>query len=397
MTTYGVTATGFVDKPIEVILQEIQDAQRDPAAFGPSFDVSAQSPEGQFNGIFAAAIREMWEIAQAVYSDIDPDKAIGTGLAAIASLSGTVKKGAVASTVTATVNLNAGKTLKAGAIASVSGNKSARFVTLTDAVNSGGSAADVAVAMASETAGPAVADAGTLTVIESAQTGWNSVTNTLDAVIGSLPETDAQIRVRREQEIRRPGSANADAVKADVEAVPGVTGYTVLENWTDVTDANGLPPKSFMVLAIGGNVDAIAPAIWDSKPDGIEPYGTTSGTAVDADGHDQTIAFTRPSPTTVYLNVHVTKRTSPPGALYPADGDQQIKDALSLWGQENLATHCGEYLVLSQLVPVVFGISGVVDVSEIQAGTSPGPTGTANIAIDVLHYADIETANVAIT
>lgn len=386
---YGVTTDGFVDKPIETILAEIEAAQK--AAFGDTFDVSAQSPAGQLNGVFATQLREVWEVAQGLYSAIDPDAATGDALAALASLTGTVRAPSTPSTVTATVNLDAGKTLAAGAVASVSGSPTSRFVTLADATNSGGSPVDVSVAMESETAGPVVANAGTLTVIVSAQSGWNSITNALDATIGTDDELDEDLRIRREEDLRRAGTASVDAIESDVRAVTDVTSCTVFNNPSDVTDGDGIPPHAFEALVLGGAVNDIAQAIWDSMPAGIEAHGDTSGTAVDADGENQTVEFTRPDEVPLYLDIFVTVDAD----TYPVDGDTQIKTAIAAWSQD--ALQVGDDLILSSMYATIFGIAGVLDVTEIQAGVAPAPSGTSNITLTARQLGTIDTTDITVT
>jgi uncharacterized phage protein gp47/JayE len=309
MSSYGVTAAGFVDKPIEDILSEIEADEK--SVLGDGFDVSAQSPAGQINGVVATQIREVWEVAQATYSAIDPDKNTGTAQAAVASLTGTVKEAATKSTVTGTVNLDAGKTLAAGAIASVDGNPDARFITIADATNGGGAPADVSVAMEAVDAGAVVANATTLTVIETPKSGWNSITNALDAEIGSEIETEEELRIRREEELRKEGAAAIDAIIADVRAVTDVESVAGFNNPSDVVDGEGVPPHSFEILVEGGAANDIAQAIWDSQPAGIEAHGDTSGTAVDVDSNNQTVAFTRPTEVVLHLDITVSVDSDP--------------------------------------------------------------------------------------
>lgn len=407
MTTYGVTATGFVIKPIETILSEIQAAQQDPAVFGPAWDVSAQSPQGQINGIMAAKVEELWQVLEAIYSSIDPDNAEGVILAALSSLTGTVVKSATFSQLTAaegnqaTVNLNAGFTLPAGSIASVAGNPNAQFKTLAPATNSGGAPANIAVDMQAVTAGPVTAPAGTLTTIVTALPGWNSVTNAKDAVIGSAAETDPALRVRRETELRGDGLGTIAAIRVAVRNVTGVTACTVLENIGDVVDSNGLTPHSIMVLVQGGAANAIAQAIWDTIGDGIATNGSSSGTAVDDQGNNQTVHYQIPTGVTVYLQINITKNHSTTGAQYPADGDTEIKNAIVAWAQANLAAIVGAPLILSQVVGVLdpgakSTVPGVLDV-QVLAALTPSPVGTANITPGALQFIDIESANIGVT
>lgn len=84
MTDYGVKPTGFVRKPLAVILAEREEKNR--AVFGNNTIQTAQSPLGEFNGIVSALVAELWEIAEDVYQSYDPDQASGTRLETLARL-----------------------------------------------------------------------------------------------------------------------------------------------------------------------------------------------------------------------------------------------------------------------------------------------------------------------
>ena len=387
MTTYGLTSAGFVDKPIEAILEDLETAQR--AAFGDEFDTSAESVAGQLNGIFADHVRELWEGMQALYASWDPDTNTGASQTHIAALTGTIKEAATKSTVTLTVNLDAGKTLATGAVVSVDGNPDARFVTTADATNSGGSPANVDVAAEAETAGIVVANSGTLTVIETPETGWNSATNALDATLGTEAETEEELRIRRETELRRTGAAAVDAIRADILDVDAVTSCTVFENSSDVTDGDGVPPHAIEAVVLGGVADDIAQAIWDARAAGIEHHGDTNGSATDDQGTVRTVYFSRPSEIQIFVNVEVTVDGD-----YPADGDTQIKTAVAAHAQ---AMSVGDDLIWSSLFSTIFAISGVVDVTTLEIDTSDPPTGTSNIVIGPRELATIDTADVDVT
>lgn len=78
MTVYGVQPTGYVRKPLSTILSEIE-AQM-VTEFGPGVIQTSQSPLGQINGLMADLISEVWELAEAVYQENDPDQAEGVNL-----------------------------------------------------------------------------------------------------------------------------------------------------------------------------------------------------------------------------------------------------------------------------------------------------------------------------
>jgi hypothetical protein len=75
MTDFGVQPTGFVRKPLSVILSEIEALNR--TEFGAGVIQDAETPLGQLNGIFAEAATKLWELAEDVYQSYDPDQAEG--------------------------------------------------------------------------------------------------------------------------------------------------------------------------------------------------------------------------------------------------------------------------------------------------------------------------------
>ncbi|MBB4063696.1 hypothetical protein [Gellertiella hungarica] len=78
MTDYGIQPTGFVRKPLSLILAEIEASLI--TEFGPQVIQTAQSPLGQINGIFAEAVAKLWELDEDVYQSLDPDQAEGIRL-----------------------------------------------------------------------------------------------------------------------------------------------------------------------------------------------------------------------------------------------------------------------------------------------------------------------------
>lgn len=84
MTDYGVQSTGFVRKPLTIILAEIEAALI--TEFGPGAIQTPQSPLGQINGLFAEAASKLWELDEDIYQSYDPDQAEGTRLDTLASI-----------------------------------------------------------------------------------------------------------------------------------------------------------------------------------------------------------------------------------------------------------------------------------------------------------------------
>ena len=73
--SYGLTDKGFVKKPYEAIVEELEQRYRD--IFGNTINLEPQSPQGQLIAITAEAIYDTWEMAENVYSSFNVDHLSG--------------------------------------------------------------------------------------------------------------------------------------------------------------------------------------------------------------------------------------------------------------------------------------------------------------------------------
>lgn len=329
MATWGLTPDGFVAKTLEEIEAGMVAKQRD--TIDPGLDTSQFGLIGQLNGIMASEIAAVWELAEAVNDSQDPDKARGAAQDALYSLTGTMREDAQPSLVLTDNTLQPGTTIAVGeAIASVAGNPSARFSNAEPMVNATGAPLVLTgVRFQALEPGPVMANAGTLTVRETLITGWDSVTNPLDAQLGANIESDAAYRARREDELFAQGGGTVDGIRANLLQLDTVIAASVIENTTMGTSAEGLPPKSFCAVVRSTVPDpgaeddqAIGDAIWANKPAGIESWGDQDVEVLDSEGMPHTVWFRRPGEVLVYVALRLT--TDP--ATYV--GDDEVKAAL---------------------------------------------------------------------
>jgi uncharacterized phage protein gp47/JayE len=382
---FGVTAAGWVPKPLATILAEIQaDLQ---AVAGTGINLAGSSVFGQIANRMAQREASVWDLGQALWNAFDPSSASDAGLDNLGALTGVTRlpasKGTVAEVLIGTnativpqgtvvsaagaskVATNAAATIAtlaawapstAYAVGDLKTNDTGKIYSVTAvpagqttglSAGSGGptgtgtaitdnqltwryvatGTAAVAAACTAQSTGPATAAAGSITTIETPVAGLASVVNPLDLVPGRDIETDAAMKVRREALLRQSGNAALDAVRADVLAVLGVSACNVLQNDTDIDNSGsgGQPPHSIECIVTGGTDAAVRAAILTSKAAGTRSYGTnTLGTIVDSQGNTQQIDFTRPSALNIWIIVNGTKDAS----KYPSDGDAQIKQAL---------------------------------------------------------------------
>lgn len=380
---YGVRPEGFVVKPLDVILVEQQALAR--SKFGEGIRVNPSSKMGQYIGALAERESEIWDLAQAVYAARDPDQAQGAALEILCALSGAYRAAARRSTVVATLGGVAGTVIPAGKVASVTGT-GVRFRTVAEYTIGGGGT--VLADMEAENTGALLAPAGTLTVIETPVSGWNTVTNAADATPGAAIETDPALRARRVLTLARSGSATLAAIVAEVATVDDVTTIIGFENDTDGV-VDGMPAHSVEILVQGGDQDEIAAAIWGTKAGGIQSHGTTTRTVVDAAGVSHSVKFTRPTEKPVYLVVGLSK-----DATYPADGDAQVKAALVAKGLTEYQV--GDDVYPRALIAPVLSVAGVYNVPYIYAGFAPAPGTEATLTVGSRELAIIDTANISI-
>lgn len=383
--TYGVTPAGFVVKPLDQCLAELEALAR--AAFGDGIKLNPSSKWGQFLGILAERESEIWDMSQEVHASRDPDQATGAGLDAVCAITGLGRNAAEKSTATVTIGGVAGTVIPAGKVASVTGTGT-RFVLIAEATIGGGGTVDAQVE--AEATGPLPAPAGTITTIETPVAGWNTVTNAADAVLGSDSEKDPALRMRREQSLAGAGSGTDLGVLAKVTNTAGVVAASVYVNDEEAV-VDGMPPHSMEVVAQGGTDLAVATAIWKSKSGGIQTIGTTLVVVQDASGRDREIRFSRPEDLAGYLRLVIAK-----GDAYGSGGgDDALKAALVEWGAANLVA--GATLYPRALLPAIFARPGVVNVPFVGVGLAVNPGAETPIVATRRQRVQLATDRIAVS
>lgn len=392
MSTY-VTATGLTIKTIEIILSELSTQQK--ATLDANMNTGAEEPLGEMNGIIAAQLRELWELGQVAYNGFNVDAVEGFLQDKLNALTGSIRDSATKGTVSCNCDLNAGTTLLAGTnYANVTGEPDNRWTPVVD--YTAGVGGVQAVPFQAEFTGEEIANAATITTIATAVVGWNSVTNPLDAVEGEEVETNADYRIRREEELRSTGSATLDAVRADVLFDDNVLQCTVFENTTDVTDpVTGLPRKAIEVVVYDGNPttltdNEIAQLIFDTKATGMGTYGTSSGVATDSLNDSHTVYFTRPTEVLIYLRVYPKIDTVTGYA-----GSAALKAALVLLNDTDLVQ--GRDVIVARINEVTMDLDGVFDLTSDSLAGVVDPPPAGNHVVGNREIARLDTSRILVT
>jgi uncharacterized phage protein gp47/JayE len=234
---------------------------------------------------------------------------------------------------------------------------------------------------------------GTANAVLQFPTGVISGFNSEDASLGRDVELDPAFRTRREQLLRITGAASVEALRSAVRDLTGILQAIVIENVTNLTDANGLPPHSFEAIAqqavwTAAEEQAVGDTLWLNKAAGIKAYGTETTVVTDSMGFDHDIGWSKPTEIPIYMALTMTTDDD-----YPSDGDVQVAQALADYGNALLT---GEDVIALQFKAVPLTIAGVVDVTTFRIDTISPATGTTNITIGVREQATFATTNIVI-
>lgn len=249
------------------------------------------------------------------------------------------------------------------------------------------------VNLTAQETGPVQAPSGTLTVIETPVTGWDSITNPSDAdPLGENLETDPAFRFRRLEEIAIAGRATIEAIRSQVLLVEDVTAVVVFENDSFVTDVDGRPPKTVDIVVENGDDTEIAEKIFDVVAGGIATIGDVTEVVTDSQGFAQTIKFSRPTPVSIWVEVDLTVDSNE----YPIDGDAQVEAALIAYGDglgigRDVVVHGSDSLECS-----ISEIPGITDI-VFRVGKTASPTTDDNVVIEPREVADFDTSRTTVT
>ena len=346
-------------------LDEIVDAINDDllAGISTALDLNAPDPIAVMTGVVAERLFSLEELGGALYSGMQPDNATGDQLEGLALITGTTRQPATKTLVACSITVTAafGPQAPGTMFASVAGVPNVLY-TNVDTFTAGGAGTTTGVTFECVDEGPNVVNAGTLTTIAVALANWSAITNPAAGVTGKDVQTDAELRVARQQELALGGAASAAAIAADILAyiqpsqspltIPGIKvgdnisnnpftitaatqSVTVLWNDADyVDDATGLPAHSLEAIVYNGNIsdaesdNAICALLLADKAAGISTYSGngTSKTITDDQGIAEVVYYTRPSGTSTGLITLTVKQRA--GYTVTA---QQVQDAIATY------------------------------------------------------------------
>lgn len=324
---YGMTDQGFVPKrlvDINVGITEAIGAITDPKTGAqPFMDIADDSIMGQIVGIVSNAISECWEAAYEASVQFNPLYNTGAGQSGTVQLNGITRQPGGQTIIRCTLTGQTGTQIPAGAlIGDVNGDYSYALDTSVT-IGSNGMADATFICTARAEANPTI---GSVQTIQTAVTGWYSVTNTETISLGQPPESDAALRKRQQQSTSLTAYRQIEAIYAAILAVQDVTFCRVYQNAeTSPEDDRGIPFKEIAPVVVGGDDNAIAESMFLRMPVTVQGHGSTEITLTDSQGVNYVIGFSRPTAVPIYVKVDIAVTD---GTLFPSDYETLIKQSI---------------------------------------------------------------------
>jgi uncharacterized phage protein gp47/JayE len=281
--------------------------------YGADINVDPNSPDGQMVQLFAQVSVDYYELLAQVFNGMDPDTAVGVVLDLRCAINGVARKAGTYSTQGVTVVTTQAVTLPGldtvplapFTISDAAGNRF--YLAATTVIGGAGSnnlqfrAADL---------GAVVVASNSLTTIVSVTLGVASVTNgVLAGTTGVNEESDAQLRVRRQNSVEIPSKGYLQGLIGALYAIDGVTSVLVLENVGATPDGNGIPGHSIWVVVNGGTNADVANAIYVHRNAGCGMKGGVSVNITQVDGSIFAVLFDRPVVETLWISFDATAIT----------------------------------------------------------------------------------------
>lgn len=381
-----IDETGFHRDRYQDVREE--NAQRWNDSF-PTMNTGTSTVSGRMVSIQSAMRDDLNAKAEYVLNSFSPFTAIGAQLSNLAPLMNKRRIPRIFSQVTLQFNADLnGANVPDGTIVSSSLDRTKKFATTQQLIIApNGFGVVLAEAIEASNFKPA---AGTITVMESGVYGVVSVTNPNAGSLGRARETDAQLRFRMLQ-TSSAASGTPEGIYTAISQVDGVTYAAVLENFTDATNAAGMPEHSIMPVVDGGDDNAVALAILATRAAGIDfttssdiPGASWTSVSVinPANGQSVAVWFARPSNTTATIAINISTDSN-----FPTDGQQRIKDEVVAFVNQ---WPVGKLLYASRLYSPVNLVPGV-DINSLTIN------GTDRVSLTAYQRLNITDANITIT
>ncbi len=283
----SISATGLVTATYaELVAFYTQAFQQ---IYGVNINLDTSSPDGQLMNIFIQSVLDLQDLVTQVNAMFDPDQAIGVVLDQRVAINGIQRQAGTFSVTPITVAVNQSLNLYGldqmeQPVYTIQDNSGTMWqLQVTQNVPAAGS---YSYNFQAALAGAVLTTPNTINIPVTIVLGVTSVNNpTAQSEIGLNEETDAALKVRRQQSVSLASQGYYKGLLAALENIPGVTAAFIYENTGDTTDMDGVPGHSIWVIVAGSPAAVdVATAIYDKRNAGCGMFGSTSYIISQVDG-----------------------------------------------------------------------------------------------------------------
>lgn len=278
--------------------------------YGADIVLTSDSPDGQNMMILIQVILDLEDLLTQIYNSFDPDNAIGVTLDQRVAINGIQRQEATYSTTNVTivtsqsVNLY-GQDQTAQPVYTVADNAGNQWQLVTTQTGLGPTTS--ILLFQAVTPGAILSVPNTITIPITIVLGVSSINNpSTYLTIGLNEETDAALKIRRQQSVSLASQGYLAGLLAALENISGVTFAYVEENTGSTTNADGVPGHSIWVIVAGtGAVADIAQAIYTKRNAGCGMYGSISYVITQVDGSEFEVFWDGVTPIEIYIRIQV--------------------------------------------------------------------------------------------
>lgn len=370
-----ITEAGIEVATLPEIVTNLQVGTR--TIFGADANVDSNSPDGQLIGIYAQSVVDLLELIVQTYNSFNPDRAIGAVLDERVVINNIVREGGdftiqpIDVTVSQTValqGLDGNFESIDGTGFTVQDNAGNRFILVDSATLTAGTHS---LNFRAGELGAIETIVNTITSFVTVVLGVTSVNNSSAALsIGQNEETDAELRIRRQNSVAIASQGYLNGLYGAVLAISGVTDAVLYENVADSIDANGIPAHGIWLIVEGGANTDIATAIYYKKSYGANMKGAVGIPITTASGQIFTAKFDRPTPVNLYIRFDIHKTN---GTFFDLPG-------IKTYMQNNLDYKISQFAETSSITAVAL--------AAINATSGGGVPINMEISTDGVTYVD---------
>ena len=296
-----IDETGYHYPTYQEILDDLISSFQ--AIYGSGIYLGSDSQDYQMISIFALKIFDTYQAVELAYNSHSPVTAIGAALDDIVAINGIKRLQGSRSVADVVLSGTNGTVVNNGVLSDITGI----LWDLPETVVIGADGTVTAQVTCRET-GVHVAAPNTIVRIMTPTIGWVSVTNPASAVTGTSVEPDSSLRARQITSVAQPSQSILKGLQGALLALNCVQRCTVLENDTDDTDDNGLPPHSICAVVdyddeattAEDDEQTIATTILNYKSCGCATYGDVTESV-----GEYTIYFQKMQPIDVVVQVTI--------------------------------------------------------------------------------------------